>query len=230
MPVEVNVTDVVPVALAPSARLPLAAVDFNVRLVVEEITPDVVMLPAAERVSAPAVAVKPDELMSVELLMVPLPIEPETATAAPEFATVAAPVLLKMSVLACVFKAPIAPEPAFNVTVGAITFPADCVIVPVPVAVRVTDVVPDALAPRARLPFAAVDFINRLVVEDTSPEVARLPAADKVKPPAVAVKPEELKSVELVIVPEPIVPETATALPVLVTVAAPVLLRTMVLA
>lgn len=227
VPVEVNVTEVVPVTLAPSARLPFAAVDLIVRLLVDDTTPVVLRFPAADKVKAPAVAVKPDELKFVVFVIVPLPNVPDTATAPPEFATVAAPVVLSTSVVAWEFKAPIAPVPPFRVTVGAITLPADCVMVPVPVAVRVTAVVPDALAPRAMLPFAAVDFKSRLVVDETTPVVVRLPAEDNVSAPAVAVSPELLMSVLLVMVPEPVVPDSANTPPEFVIVVAPVLLRTM---
>lgn len=44
---------------------------------------------------------------------------------------------------------PILPDPALRVSVGVVTEPVDCVIVPVPVAVKVTDVVPVTLAFKA---------------------------------------------------------------------------------
>jgi hypothetical protein len=115
-------------------------------------------------------------------------------------------------------------------TVEPMTLPADCVIVPVPVAVRVTEVVPEALAPRAMLPLAAVDLSVKLVVDETTPVVATLPAEERVKAPAVAVKPELLMSVLLLTVPEPSVPDTARPPPELVIVVAPVSVNTIVLA
>ena len=95
------------------------------RLVVEETRPLLLRLPAAERVSAPAVAVKPEELRSVELLMVPEPMVPETATADTEFVTVAEPVLVRTMLLAWVFTLPIAPVPSLRLTVEPMTLPAD---------------------------------------------------------------------------------------------------------
>ena len=53
-----------------------------------------------------------------------------------------------------------------------------------------------------------------------------MPAADNVKAPAVAASPELLMSVLLEIVPEPVVPDTATTPPEFVIVVAPVLVRT----
>jgi hypothetical protein len=125
---------------------------------------------------------------------------------------------------------PTAPLPPFTFTVGAITAPAVWVMVPVPVDVKVTEFVPVAFAPRVTLPLTAVDLMVRLLVDETMPVVLRLPTADKVNAPAVAVKPEELRSVELLIVPVPSVPDTARAPPEFATVAVPVLLRRSVLA
>ena len=230
MPVEVSVTEVVPVASAPSATLPLAAVDLIVRFVVDDTTPLVLRVPAADKVNAPAVAVKPEELKLVVLVMVPLPKVPETPTAPPELEMVAVPVLLSTSAPAWVFRAPMAPEPPLRLTVGAMTLPADWVVVPVPVAVRVTEVPPVALAPSAMLPLAAVDLRVKLVVEETTPVVARLPAVDSVSAPAVAVSPELLIFAVLLIVPEPVVPDIATTPPALVMVVAPALFSTIVLA
>ena len=59
VPVAVNVTELVPVALAPRARLPLAAVDCRVRAEVDETAPVVVILPLEDRVRAPFVAARP---------------------------------------------------------------------------------------------------------------------------------------------------------------------------
>lgn len=102
--------------------------------------------------------------------------------------------------------------------------------VPVPVAVSVTEVVPEAFAPTATLPFAAVDCRVKLVVDETTPVVATLPAEDRVNAPAVAVMPAVFIFVLLFMVPEPIVPETATTPPELVIVVAPVSFKTIVLA
>lgn len=125
VPVAVTVIVFVAVAPAPNAMLPLTAVDCIVKFVVEETRPLLLRLPAAERVRAPAVAVNPVELRSVELAIVPEPIVPETSTAKPEFVTVAMPVLLRTIVLACVFTLPIAPLPSLRLTVAPMTFPAD---------------------------------------------------------------------------------------------------------
>ena len=114
-------------------------------------------MPADDSVSAPAVAVSPAVLISVLLFTVPEPIVPDTARTPPEFVTVVAPVSFKTIVPACVARLPTAPLPPFTCTVGAITAPAVWVIVPVPVAVNVTEFVPVALAPRATLPLTAVD-------------------------------------------------------------------------
>jgi hypothetical protein len=123
-----------------------------------------------------------------------------------------------------------APLPSLRLTVEPMAFPADCVIVPVPVAVRVTEVVPEALAPTAILPLAAVDLSVKFVVDETMPVVATLPADDRVKAPAVAVSPAVLMSVLLLTVPEPSVPDTARMPPELVIVVAPVSFKTIVLA
>lgn len=123
MPVAVRVTDVVPDAFAPTAILPLAAVDFKVKLLVDETTPVEPILPAADRVKAPAVAVSPEVLISVVLLTVPEPIVPETARIAPELVIVVAPVSFNIMVLAWVVRLPIAPLPPFTLIVGASTAP-----------------------------------------------------------------------------------------------------------
>ena len=225
-----SVTDVVPEALAPTAMLPLAAVDVKVKLVVDERTPVVPTLPAADRVRAPPVAVNPELLMSVLLLTVPEPRVPDTARTAPEFVMVVAPVSFRTMVEACVARLPTAPLPPLTLMVGAITEPAVWVMVPVPVEVSVTEAMPVALAPRATLPLTAVDLMVRFVVDETTPLVLKLPAAERVSAPAVAVSPAELMSVVLVIVPEPSVPDTATAAPELLTLAEPVLLKTRLLA
>ena len=126
---------------------------------------------------------------------------------------------------------PTAPLPPFIFIVGAITLPADWVMVPVPVAVSVTEVLPVAFAPRDRLPLVAVDCRIKLVVEETMPEFETSALDDNVRAPAVAVSPDvERVPPLLLIVPDPIVPDTASAPPVLVRVVAPVSLRTIVLA
>ena len=52
---------------------------------------------------------------------------------------------------------------------------------PVPVAVRVTELLPVALAPRARLPLAAVDCRVRAEVDETTPVVVILALEDRVR-------------------------------------------------
>ena len=134
-----------------------------------------------------------------------------------------APAVFALSVLVATEPAVMLPLPEAKLIVPPVRVPADCDMVPVPVAVRVIVLVAVAFAPRAMLPFAAVDCKVKLLVEETTPVVLRLPAADKVNAPPVAINPEELRFVELLIVPLPNVPDTTTAPPELLTVADPVL-------
>ena len=140
------------------------------------------------------------------------------------------PLVLALSVLVTTEPAVMLPLPELKSIVPPVSVPAGCVTLPVPVAVRVIVLVAVALAPTATLPLSAVDCSVRLLVDDTTPVVLRLPAEDSVREPAVAVSPEELMSVEFETVPDPMVPETLVLEPELETVAAPVLFRTMKLA
>ena len=124
VPVAVTVMTLVAVALAPTETLPLSAVDCNVKLFADETTPVVLRLPADDSVREPAVAVSPEELMSVEFDMVPDPMVPETFVLEPELETVAAPVLFNTMKLALVLTLPIAPEPSFKLTVVPCALPA----------------------------------------------------------------------------------------------------------
>ena len=103
---------------------------------------------------------------------------------------------------------------------------------PVPVAVNVTELVRVAfVAPRARLPLAAVDCRVRAEVDETIPVVVILSLEAKVRTPFVAARPEvERLPPLLVIVPEPMVPDTASGLPMLVIVVAPASFKAIVLA
>ena len=126
-------------------------------MVLDDTTPVVDTFPAADNVSAPAVAVRPELLMSVEFVIVPEPVAPDTATTPPEFVIVVAPVLVRTIAPACVFRLPTAPLPPFMLRVPATTLPAVCAIVPAPTVVSVTDVVPVIVLPSDRPPLPAIN-------------------------------------------------------------------------
>jgi hypothetical protein len=144
-------------------------------LVLDDTTPVVATLPAADNVNAPPVAASPALLMSVLLEIVPEPVVPETATTPPEFVIVVAPVLLRTMAPACVFRLPTAPLPPLILRVPATTLPAVCVMVPAPAVVSVTDVVPVIVLPSDKPPLPA---INVVVGEVRAPVVVTLLPAE----------------------------------------------------
>lgn len=215
---EAMVTELLPVTEPPSDTVVPPAVLADKVTSYPEIAPFVEMLPAGVLRLKVLPAAVPDWLAL--RVMVPALMSIRLTN----------PPVLALSVLVATEPATILPVADTKLIVPPDRVPPDWEMLPVPVAVSVRVLVAVTLAPKAMPPLAAVDCIVRFVVEDRTPVVLRLPAADKVSGPAVAANPDELRSVELLIVPEPTVPDTARALPELVTVAPPVLFRTMALA
>ena len=199
---------------APTAPLP----PFKVSVSPRSVPADCEMVPAFVAVSVTEVGpvtVPPNEMdpapaevdaSEIVLLAVKTPVDkfwslvrtseptvPLTAKFEPDkvvFETVAAPPELKTTALAVVFSAPIAPVPPFKLTVAPCTVPADCVMVPAFVAVRVTDVGPTTLPPREMLPLPAdVDLSTAVVAAVIAPVVVILPVAVNDTNPVVAVMP-----------------------------------------
>ena len=126
MPVAVNVTELVPVALAPRARLPLAAVDCRVRAEVDETAPRCGDIAVRGQGQSTAVAARPEvERLPPLLVIVPGPMVPDTASGLPMLVIVVAPASFKAIVLAWVLRLPTEPVAAFTLIVGAMMLPAD---------------------------------------------------------------------------------------------------------
>ena len=118
--------------------LPLVPeVDCNVRSVVEETTPVVEMLPSADNVSEPLVAVIPLEVIEPLVDMVAEPTVPLTA-AAPLSFTRTMPDELIVIVDALVFRFPMVPVPPLRISAVVDRLPDDWLMVPVPTAVSVS--------------------------------------------------------------------------------------------
>ena len=153
--VAVKVTEVGPLTLPPSEIEPLPADVETSESVVPAVMAPVLMFWSEVTASDAAV--------------------PETFKLAPEkvvlFMVVAA-LLLSTSALAVVFRAPMAPVPPFKLTVAPITLPADWLMVPAFVAVRVTEVGPVTLPPSAMEPLPAeVDTSDTVLVAVMTPVV-----------------------------------------------------------
>ena len=164
-----SVTVVMPVELA--ARVP-ALVELTetppvppvtVRLVVDNrpvvVTPEAA--PEALRVMAP-VAVKLAEVILPVLVMLAEPTLPLTASEAAVLVMVFAPVSLNAMALDWVVRLPTEPLPPLIFKVGATTVPADCVMVPVPVAVNVAALFAVMLFARAMAPLPPL--VRRLML------------------------------------------------------------------
>jgi hypothetical protein len=182
-------------------------------------------------VRPPTVLLMPVVLTLRLLLIVPEPTVPDRASVPVLLLlTVTAPPDVRTTFSATVFSAPIAPVPEFKFTVLPVTVLAPPVMVPAPVAVNVTELVPEAFAPREMLPEAAVERKVRFVEAETRPVVLTLPLAARSSAPFVALIPELLIELLFVTVPEPSVPDTANVPPgvneALLIVFAPALLKT----